>query len=337
MLFWLGLPGPASAEAVNHARGVTGHWARTADGLSIWYETEGEGVPIVLISGGPGASHNPLHLTHHPLAHYGKLVYVDNRGRGKSDRAKGPRGYTIENDVLDLEAVRRSLGAERWIVYGRSYGGMVAQAYAIAHPERVLGLIVSNSLDGASSWEKYNIENVKRYLADQFPEQWDRIASLHEQGYVTSQDTLAAQFRNLGELYSASLENDSLFRAQSTVFRDPEVLGHNRQVYEAMVGPDPDWAVEGTLAGVELAPGLVGVHCPALVLAGRYDRITPPAAQRIIANALPGARLVMFEHSGHRPEFEESARWLRVVGGFLEEVLSAPAPTTPLDPPPAAR
>ena len=124
---------------------------------------------------------------------------------------------------------------------------------------------------------------------------------------------------------------------RSTIFRDPERVSHNREVYECMVGPDPDWAVEGTLEDVELAEGLADVHCPALVLAGRYDRITPPAAQRIIANALPQARLVMFERSGHRPEFEESARWLRVVGGFLEEVLSAPPPGPPLDPPPAAR
>ena len=65
------------------------------------------------------------------------------------------------------------------MLYGRSYGGMVAQAYAIAHPEHLRGVIISNSLDGADSWQRYNIEGVKSFYQIQDPERWDAIVKLH--------------------------------------------------------------------------------------------------------------------------------------------------------------
>ena len=74
---------PAAAEPVAHAPGVEGHWAVTEDSLRIWYETEGQGVPILLVAGGPGGSHNAFHATHRGFARHGLLVYLDNRGRGR--------------------------------------------------------------------------------------------------------------------------------------------------------------------------------------------------------------------------------------------------------------
>ncbi len=76
-------------------------------------------------------------------------------------------------------------------------------------------------------------------------------------------------------------------------------------------------APDGTLARIELAERLPSLRVPTPVLAGPYDRITPPVVQRKIAQAIPGARLVVFEKSGHRPEFEEAALWSRIVGDFL--------------------
>jgi proline iminopeptidase len=322
------LAGPGdvrAAESVAHARGVVGHWAVTEDRLRIWYETEGTGVPILLIPGGPGSSHHPFHLTHRRLARHGRLVYVDNRGRGRSNVGRGSEPYSLANDVRDIEAVRKSLRAERIVVYGRSYGGMVAQAYAIAHPERVQALIVSNSLDGAASWQEYNIDGVKRFYQTLWPDRWDEIVRLRARGFTTSQDTLARLFTNLRELYNYSPANDSLFRLESRAFQESDVSGHNPDVYVGMLGTDPEWTVGGTLAGIEMADQLRIVTAPALVLGGRYDRITPPAVQRKIARALPQARLEIFERSGHRPEFEEAERWQAVMDAFLESVLAPPA------------
>src|SRR5262249_54669732 len=119
---------------------------------------------------------------------------------------------------------------------------------------------------------------------------------------------------------------DSLFRLRTRPFREEGVPGFNSEVYVGTLGPDPEWTVAGTLAGVELAPQLAAVPVPTMVLAGRYDRITPPVVQRGIARAIRGARLVVFERSGHRPEFEEPVRWNEVMDRFLASVLEASQP-----------
>jgi proline iminopeptidase len=314
----------AVAEPVGHAPGVDGRWAVTDDGIRLWYEVEGDpaGVPIVLIAGGPGSPHNGFHITHGRLAALGRLVYLDNRGRGRSHPGRGPRPYALEHDVADVEAVRRALGAERIVVFGRSYGGMVAQAYALAHPEHVRALVLSNTLDGATAWREENIASTHGFLARQFPERWERIEKLHRQGFLSSEDTLSVLFGPLNELYHYDLANDSTFRYRMREVREAEIPGHAPEVYHAMVGRDPEWTVDGTLAAVELLPRISAIDAPTLVLAGRYDRICPPSVSRRIARAIPGARLVVFERSGHRPELEEAERWFSVMSEFLREALA---------------
>jgi len=318
-------PAAVSADApirVPHAGGVEGRYVKAAGGVRIWYEVQGrgDGPPIVCIAGGPGSSHNTFHLTHDRLGALARVVYLDDRGRGRSDPGRGERPYTIENDVADVEAVRKALHADRIVVYGRSYGGMVAQAYALAHPERVAGLVLSNTLDGARAWQDENIASTHAYLKNQWPERWRRILALRAEGFVSSQDTLALLFSPLHELYFADLANDSSFRASQRGLREPDVPGHAPAVYHAMVGRDPEWTIDGTLKGVEFGPRLSAVRAPTLVIAGRYDRICPPSASERIAAAIPGARLVVFERSGHRPEFEEADRWFAVMKEFVEGI-----------------
>jgi proline iminopeptidase len=318
---------PAAAEPVGHAPGVDGRWAVTDDGVRIWYEVEGDrgGVPILLIAGGPGSPHNGFHITHRRLAALAPVVYVDNRGRGRSRPGRGPRPYALEHDVADIEAVRRALGAEQVVLFGRSYGGMVAQAYALEHPGHVRALILSNTLDGATAWRTENIAATHAFLKHQFPERWERIEQLHGLGFRSSEDTLGVLFGPLNELYHYDLANDSTFRFRMREVREAEIPGHSPEVYHAMIGRDPEWTLDGTLAAVELGPRLGAIRAPALVLAGRYDRICPPSASRRIAQAIPGARLVVFERSGHRPELEEADRWLAVVSDFLRGVLALDA------------
>ena len=324
-------PRTAGAEKVAHAPEVEGRWATTEDGVRIWYEVEGardgdrDAVPIVLIAGGPGSPHNTFHLTHRPLTALGPVVYLDNRGRGRSRPGKGDRPYALEHDVADVEAVRRALGAGQIVVFGRSYGGMVAQAYALAHPQRVRALVLSNTLDGARAWREENIASVHAFLKNQYPERWERIVRMHERGILTSEDTLGVLFGPLNELYHYDLSNDSTFRSRMRGVREAEIPGHSTEVYRAMIGPDPDWTLDGTLAEVELLPRLAEVKVPTLVIAGRFDRICPPSASLRIARAIPQSRLVVFERSGHRPELEESERWFAVVSKFLRETLAPDA------------
>ena len=94
-----------------------------AGGVLIYYKSLGRGAPLVLLHGGPGASHDYLlpHLL--PLARSHRLVFVDERGSGRSTGLEDPRGYTVEAMVEDVEAVRQGLGLGRIALLGHSYGG----------------------------------------------------------------------------------------------------------------------------------------------------------------------------------------------------------------------
>ena len=113
------------------------------NGAKLWYEIKGSGDPIVLIPGGPGNSHLYLTPWFDELAKNHKVIYFDAFGRGKSDRAKDSTEYTFQRDIEDLEGLRKALGFDKWTVLGHSYGGMVAQAYALEYPASVDKLVLS--------------------------------------------------------------------------------------------------------------------------------------------------------------------------------------------------
>ncbi|UCE62159.1 MAG: alpha/beta hydrolase [Phycisphaerales bacterium] len=298
-----------------------GRFARTEDDVKVYYEAVGSGVPIVFIAGGPGGSSKRFRRTHMLLQPYAQLVFLDNRGRGRSQDVGHRKGaYSLYNDLKDVEAVRKALGAEKIIVFGHSYGSMVAMAYATRFPQHTLALITTAGMHGARVWQERNIDGVKRFLQYQYPKRWKRIVALHDAGKLTSKGELASMFRDIDELYAYNPESEERLHAQADEYNDPKSVTFNTDVYEAIIGKDPEWEVTGTLRGVELLPELANFTGPALIMGGRYDRICPPINQVEIAEALRNAKLVIFEHSGHAPSKEEPLRFLSVVSQFLREV-----------------
>ena len=106
-------------------------------------------------------------------------MYVDYRGRGRSAPVADPSEVTFIGDVADIAALIRTLGLGAVNVYGFSYGGMVAQALALDHPELVKRLILANTLHSPEMWQK-NHENINREIEMQYPEVWeqDEVAKL---------------------------------------------------------------------------------------------------------------------------------------------------------------
>src|SRR5471032_2470489 len=98
-------------------------------GALIYYMSVGHGAPLVIVHGGPGASHDYFLPYLLPLARHNKLVFIDERGSGKSQKLDDPAGYTVENMVEDVEAVRQGLVLGKISLLGHSYGGVLAQAY----------------------------------------------------------------------------------------------------------------------------------------------------------------------------------------------------------------
>src|SRR5947209_16683964 len=143
-----------------------------ANGVMIYYKTFGHGAPLMIVHGGPGASHDYFLPYLLPLARHNRLIFIDERGSGKSEKLEDPAGYTVENMVEDVEAVRRGLNLGRISLLGHSYGGVLAQAYALKYQGNLAHLVLCSTF---SSTKAMN-EAFERMKAQMAPELRERIA-----------------------------------------------------------------------------------------------------------------------------------------------------------------
>src|SRR5262245_12760033 len=116
-----------------------------ANGVFLYYTTIGRGAPLVVVHGGPGASHDYLLPYLLPLARHHHVVFIDERGSGRSGKLEDPSGYTVENMVEDVETVRQALGLGTIDLLGHSYGGVLAQAYAFRYQQHLSHLVLCST------------------------------------------------------------------------------------------------------------------------------------------------------------------------------------------------
>src|SRR5207248_5324379 len=115
-------------------------------GLLIYYWEIGRGIPLMVVHGGPGASHDYFLPYLLPLARHNRLIFIDERGSGKSQKLDDAAQYTVENMVEDCEAVRQALGLGKISLLGHSYGGVMAQTYALKYQKNLSHLILSSTI-----------------------------------------------------------------------------------------------------------------------------------------------------------------------------------------------
>ena len=291
----LGYGRGAFSQAPAHATGIV-HTAQ----VELGYETFGArstALPVIAVNGGPGLSHaymliNDMWLR---VARQRLVVFYDQRGTGASRRLQPGAPQTMEAQVADLEAVRARLALDRFALVGDSYGGLLAMAYAAAHPEHVARLVLSDS--AAPSWK-----SMVHLLPETFPD-------------VEEQDT--AEQKRLGPTTDAAARA-SLRNHFRMIFYSPA----RRDAYMAKMGdlgyqPAVAEAVAKATETLDLTPKLAAFHFPTLVLTGRYDMNVAPVTAWRMAHAIPGAKIVFFEQSGHLPSYEEPEKYQSVLEGFL--------------------
>ena len=150
----------------------------TVNGAKLWVVTVGKGDPLILISGGPGGTHVGLRRFDSLAANY-QLIYFDAFGRGKSDTAKDVKEYTIERDIEDIEGLRTALHLDKINVLGHSYGGVVAQGYAIKYAAHVKHLVLANTFHSFIMWQA-NDDNSNHEIKTNYPEVWDSLMRIRE-------------------------------------------------------------------------------------------------------------------------------------------------------------
>jgi proline iminopeptidase len=288
---------PASAQ---HA---PGSYLTTKAGVRLWYESEGNGDPIVLIPGGPGSPHDYFHPEFSRLARAGhRVIYFDPYGRGKSDKAAKATDYSFAGDVEDVEALRTALNLGRITLFGHSYGSIVAEAYATKYPGNVRALILSNPFLDSEALAGVD-ENADRIMQDYYPEVWEKMVAARKLSAGKKRDDTVNALEAIidaGLMYDYDPANNATFNAQGGVF-NPEVGA----------------GITPALKHFDYRKGLTSLMSPILVLAGRADRIAIPRFTRLFQQFVPKAEFVMFEKSGHDIFLEEPDRFVQVVTTFL--------------------
>jgi proline iminopeptidase len=279
------------------------------NGHRLWYRIAGQGSPLLIIPGGPGVSHTYLYPGLERLADSFQVIYFDAFGRGQSDRAQNPNEYSFNHDIDEVEGLRKALGLDKIAVYGHSYGGLVAQGYALRYPQSFSKLILANTLHSAEMWQKGNNDNCNNEIQNQFPEVWAELQQLRAKGGVSCESTYQKVF---GRVPPSLL-----------YFYDPShanvVQDLNLEVYCRIAGPDADIVLGGDLASVDFRQQLSEIRIPTLVLAGRFDRVAIPRYSVQYRTLMPQAEFVMFEQSGHQPFIEEPELHDSVVRAFLSK------------------
>lgn len=270
-------------------------------GRRLWVEREGAGPPVLLLSGlGPAGSHVIFHPHFDALAADHEVIYLDLYGRGRSDVPADLSEITFASDVADVAGAIERLDVGPVHVYGFSYGGLIGQELALAHPALVRTVTLANSLHGPEMWQLNHV-NINRELATQQPEVWDRILALRAEGVRSTDPRMQREF-------AAHVPLVRFFDPDNAALLATEPGARNAELYPIFCGDDVDFVIGGEVARIpDFRPRLREIAAPLLVLAGRHDRALYPALQREFLRFAPKARMEVLERSGSFSHVEEPA------------------------------
>ncbi len=287
----------------------------TVMGAKIWYEVEGQGEPLLLIPGGGGGSHDYYHPYFSALARSFRVVYYDGFGRGKSDRAKAPAEYSFARDVEEVEALRQALGLGKVHVLGHSYGGLVAEAYALKYPDSIRKLVLANTFVSGADYQESN-EHFNRELREFLPELWSKVEAARAKGLVSSSPQLQEVYLgNIATMLELFYFYDPA-NAAKIVFDEHTF---NAEEYYAICGPDADFQLGPEMLRLSFGDGLSRFQKPILIIVGRADGVVLPKLALKIARHAHPAETVVMEKSGHFAFIEETSRTMEVIEQFLKK------------------
>lgn len=251
--------------------------------------------PTLLMHGGLGLDHTYLRAFDR-LAPDRRVIYYDHRSNGRSP-ATPADGVTMSDLAADANALCRELELGSVDVIGHSYGGFVALEMALRHPEAVRRLVLVDTFPGHTP--EVGEQVMAQVAARQpGPEVFEVLNATEPPSSVEEQRTM---FAKIVPLYVHRVDVSVLEAALADVRFSLE----GGAVGDAAVS---DWNV---------ADELDRISAPTLVLCGRHDWICPLPQSELMAERIPGARLVVFDESGHFPWLEEPEKFWGALDDFL--------------------
>lgn len=286
-----------------------------AHGVMIYYMTVGQGAPLMIVHGGPGADHTYFLPYLLPLARHNRLVFIDERGSGQSQKLENAAEYTVENMVEDVEAVREALGLGRMSLLGHSYGGVLAQAYALKYQQHLTHLILCDTFPSTKQMN----EVLAKELADAPAAVRAKVEKMQKAGlfgkglpYQRNRYPDAYMIAAWGEVYFPYL-----YQNRPDPNYDPIANGIMAwDLYREMWGSDGEFVIDGNLKSVEYVDKLHTIHVPTLIIAGDHDECAPWLSKEM-HEKIAGSKLVILPKSGHMTFVDQPDMFISDVEGFL--------------------
>jgi proline iminopeptidase len=267
-----------------------------ADGYRMFVEDVGDGFPLILLHGGPGLDHTMFRPWLDPLADEFRLLYVDARGQGRSERVD-PSSLTLSAWANDVDLLADALGLDRFALLGHSFGAIIATTHAI-DSGTAAGYVISGGGDSSAALEADVAASLDALGADgaAIARSWE-----DERTVQTDEEFAALMAAQMPFHFAGTVPPD--FGA-ATVYA-PEVLRH---------------AANMGYGDFDHAQHLGRITKPTLVVVGEHDRTTTPRAAHVLADGIRGSELFVIPGVGHMSYAEALEAYLDAVRGFLRSL-----------------
>jgi proline iminopeptidase len=253
-----------------------------------------EKLAAFVIHGGPGGEHSDLKVGFGPLADQLQLVYFDHRGQGRSARGD-VRLYNLDENVEDMEALRRHLGLGPIVSMGTSYGGMVAMAHAARYPQSVSHLVLMVTAAHAG----FNAR-ARQIVAERgTPEQVAVCSDLWA-------DKMRHYYAVMGPMYALKYDAAAAEQGRARGIVSPEAMAQA-------------FAPGGFLQTFDLRPELSSITAPTLILAGQQDWICPPEFSEEIHRLIPRSQLQVLANSSHSLRVDAPEAMRAAISAFVTD------------------
>ncbi len=264
------------------------------NGTTLFYDVVGDGQVCVVMHGGLGADHT-MYRTLDPLAEIKRLLYYDHRGNGRSGRP-ALETLTMEQLADDAASLISQITSEKVVVFGHSYGGFVAQEFALRHPELLAALILCDTTPGQLGEGESESESEGPPPPPEFIELISNPP--------TDDKELAVAMQSMLHLYLHRADPTDLEPSFAKTIFDMKAMNRGFEILST-------WSTVDRLHSIEV---------PTLLLVGSHDVFTAPPQSYRIANRIPHAEVVEFRDSGHIPWLDEPERFFRIVVDWLNRL-----------------
>ncbi len=270
---------------------------------------------VLLLHGGPGATHEYLEACDSYLPAGGvEYYYYDQLGSAFSDQPDEASLWDLDRFIDEVEQVRQALGLERdsFVLYGHSWGGILAIEYALAHPERLKGLVISSMMSDVPAYNAY-AQNVLKPTMNQ--EALSEIEALEATSDIENPRYMELLYEHhyVHHVLRVPLADwpNPVQRAFATI---------NPAVYVSMQGPSElGISQDAKLAKWSRFGDLSSIEVPALVIGARYDTMDPAHLQQM-AERLPLGRYLYCPEGSHLAMYDDQHRYFSGLLDFLRSL-----------------